>query len=173
MYLNHSFSFLLNLQLFLIQSQWFSMNKNDKKSFLFGVFGLGTQWTDIKFAFITMEPLLRDWRGTNITKGIISGFEILFHLKGVICGAYIGFISFTLGTVVELALLASPCYFGLTLFYWFVANDAYLIIRGHIVENVLRILLDRDVMHDVTLVAEVLGALFAAKTSSHFVYDNY
>jgi len=71
----------------------------------------------------------------------------------MISGTKVGLVSFTLGAVVELALFTTPCDFGLTLFYTFVADYADFIIRRRgLVENVLWVLLDRNVMHHVTIV---------------------
>ena len=146
------------------------MSKNDKISFFLSVFGFITEWTDVKFALITMESLLCNGRGTNITKSIVSGLEIFFHFEGMVSWTDVGFVTFAFGTVVKLALLASPSDFCVALLDRPVADDADFGIRGSVVEDVLRVLFDRDVRHDVTLVTKVLCALFAAKTSSHFLF---
>lgn len=113
-----------------------------KKSFFLGVFGLSTQRTYVEFTFIAMKCFLGDGSRTNITKGIVIGFEILFVFERMVFGTDINLVAFTMSTVVKLALLASPGDFSLTLLDCPVANYTYFWIPGNIIENVLRILID-------------------------------
>jgi hypothetical protein len=99
------------------------LNQNDKKSFFLCAFGLSTQRAYVEFAFIAMKGFLGDGSRTNVTKSIILGFEILFIVQRMVYGADINLVAFTMGTVVKLALLASPCDFGLTLLDCPVANN--------------------------------------------------
>jgi hypothetical protein len=118
------------------------LNQNDKKSFFLGVFGLSTQRTYVEFTFIAMKCFLGDGSRTNIAKGIIIGFEILFFFERMVSGTDINLVAFTMSTIVKLALLASPRDFGLTLLNCPVANYTDFWITRNIIENVFRILID-------------------------------
>lgn len=104
-----------------------------------------------------------NWRCANITKSIISGFEIVFEFQSMILRAHVSFVPFAFGAVVELALLAAPGNLGLAFLNALITDNTYPGIRwGRLVENIFWVFLNGQVVHDMPIIAQILCSFFTA-----------